>query len=82
MNGSRLPCSEGGSTPECERKCESNYKLSYEQDHHYGKSAYIIATDEQQIQAEIMKSGPVEAAFTVFADFPSYKSGKKNLDLS
>ena len=31
-----------------------------------------------QIQAEVMKNGPVEAAFTVFADFPSYKSGLVN----
>jgi len=28
-----------------------------------------------QIQTEIMKNGPVEADFTVYADFPSYKSG-------
>ena len=26
-------------------------------------------------QAELMKNGPVEAAFTVYADFPNYKSG-------
>ncbi len=25
--------------------------------------------------AEIMKNGPVESSFTVYADFPSYKSG-------
>ena len=30
---------------------------------------------EAEIQAEIMKNGPVEGAFTVYADFPSYQSG-------
>ena len=24
---------------------------------------------------ELMKNGPVEAAFTVFSDFPNYRSG-------
>ena len=38
-------------------------------------SAYSIRNDEEQIKAEIMKNGPVEGAFTVYADFPSYKSG-------
>ena len=30
-----------------------------------------------QIQAELMKNGPTEATFTVYADFPTYKSGKR-----
>ena len=29
----------------------------------------------KQIQMELMKNGPVEAAFTVFSDFPNYRSG-------
>jgi cathepsin B len=33
------------------------------------------ASGEADIQAEIMKNGPVETAFTVYADFPAYKSG-------
>lgn len=40
-----------------------------------GKSAYSIRDNEAQIQTEIMTNGPVEGAFTVYADFPSYKSG-------
>lgn len=28
---------------------------------------------------EIMTNGPVEGAFTVYADFPQYKSGEKFL---
>ena len=42
-----------------------------------GKTAYSIANDAEQIAIEIMKHGPIEAAFTVYSDFPSYKSGKK-----
>ena len=30
----------------------------------------------EQIQKEIMTNGPVEGAFTVYSDFPSYKSGE------
>jgi len=29
----------------------------------------------EQIQNEIYQHGPVEGAFTVYADFPTYKSG-------
>ena len=29
----------------------------------------------EKIQMEIITNGPVEAAFTVYSDFPSYKSG-------
>ena len=49
--------------------------MSYSQDKHYGARAYGIENDVQQIQAEILKNGPVEADFTVYADFPTYKSG-------
>jgi len=39
------------------------------------KSAYAV-NGVEKIQTEIMTNGPVEAAFTVYADFPTYKSGK------
>ena len=42
----------------------------------FGASSYSIKRDEKQIQMELMNNGPVEAAFTVFDDFPNYKSGK------
>ena len=42
-----------------------------------GFSDYSISSDAEQIQTEIMKNGPVEAAFTVYADFVTYKSGKE-----
>ena len=40
-----------------------------------GDSAYGV-NGEKEIMTEIMTNGPVEAAFTVYADFPSYKSGR------
>lgn len=74
VNGSRPKCSEGGGTPKCEKKCESGYSVDYDKDKHYAVSAYSVQGIEQ-IQMEIMNHGSVEAAFTVYADFPSYKSG-------
>lgn len=41
-----------------------------------GKSSYSVLSDEEQIQNEIYKNGPVEGAFTVYEDFVMYKSGK------
>ena len=41
-----------------------------------GNSAYSVSSKVDQIQTEIMKKGPVEGAFTVYADFPTYKSGR------
>lgn len=38
-------------------------------------SAYAVKREETQIMTEIMTNGPVEGAFTVYADFPTYKSG-------
>ena len=51
------------------------YNKTYVGDKHYGVSAYAVEGIVENIQMEIVKHGPVEAAFTVYADFPSYKSG-------
>lgn len=45
-----------------------------------GKKAYWLAVDENAIKRDIYENGPLEAAFTVFADFMSYKSGKYDID--
>lgn len=44
-----------------------------------GRQSYSIESDAAQIQTEIYKNGPVEAAFTVYGDFVNYKSGKCSL---
>jgi len=74
-NGTLPPCtSPEDKTPACEKKCISGYPKTYEADKNHGVSHFGI-TGVSQIQTEIMTNGPVEAAFTVYADFPSYKSG-------
>ncbi|XKL62022.1 hypothetical protein PGB90_001855 [Kerria lacca] len=75
-NGSRPSCdSKKSRTPKCHKTCESNYKISYDEDLHYGSKAYSISGNEESIKLEIYNHGPVEAAFTVYDDFLSYKSG-------
>lgn len=77
MNGSRPSCTgDDNKTPACRTQCESNYDVPYNKDLHYGSKSYSIKSDVAQIQAEIQKNGPVEGAFSVYADFPTYKSGK------
>ena len=57
--------------------CLLGYDKTYKDDKHFGKNSYSIGRSVEQIQTEIMTNGPVEAAFTVYSDFPSYKSGMK-----
>jgi cathepsin B len=75
VNGTRPPCQGEGPTPPCVHSCRAGYNVNYDDDKHYGKSAYSIAQDQTQIMTEIMTNGPVEADFSVYADFPTYKSG-------
>ncbi|KAJ8926212.1 hypothetical protein NQ314_021432 [Rhamnusium bicolor] len=69
----RPACSSGGGTPACVRECDAGTRKSYEQELTFGKTAYKVPKDVAQIQLEIMTNGPVEAAFSVYADFLSYK---------
>jgi cathepsin B len=75
VNGSLPPCGGEQPTPKCTKKCEDSYPKTFTQDKHHGKTAYAVDSDPAQIQAEIFKNGPVEAAFSVYADFLPYKSG-------
>ncbi|KAF2892296.1 hypothetical protein ILUMI_13878 [Ignelater luminosus] len=62
-------------TPTCNRNCRTGYTNTYKDDLHYGKSVYSVPSDVKQIQTEIMKNGPVTAAYSVFEDFVHYKKG-------
>lgn len=75
VNGTLPPCSGDSPTPKCVNQCEAGYKVSYDKDKHYGVSTYSVNSNEDQIKAELMNNGPIEAAFTVYSDFPTYKSG-------
>ena len=69
-------CPDGEySTPKCSQTCiDSKYSKSYSDDKVLAKSAYSIS-GEKKIMEEIMTHGPVTAAFEVYSDFPTYKSG-------
>jgi len=72
------PCSSTEyPTPNCPTACDSDssYSVPYTTDKHVFATSYSINSDQTQIQQEILTNGPVEAAFTVYADFESYKSG-------
>lgn len=71
--GKYEPCGSSKPTPKCVKRCQ-NENLNYETDKRYG-SAYSVAANERAIMNEIFKNGPVSAAFTVYEDFPTYKSG-------
>jgi len=75
VKGDRPKCDEEGGTPKCERSCAGNSTISYKKDKHFGLKSYSVPPSEKAIRLEIMQHGPVEAAFTVFSDFPTYKSG-------
>lgn len=72
---SKNPCKGELPTPKCVKKCEEGYNVTYTDDKHFGSTAYQVSNNQQQIMKEIYTNGPVEAAFTVFSDFPNYKSG-------
>lgn len=74
-NGTLPPCGDIVHTPKCEKQCEKGYNVSYKADKHKGQKHYSLSRQPEQIMAEIMTNGPVEGAFTVYADFVSYKSG-------
>ncbi|CAJ0596281.1 unnamed protein product [Cylicocyclus nassatus] len=62
-------------TPKCRTICQQGYNIKYPEDKYYGLTAYRPDKDEKEIRKEIMKNGPVQAAFTTYADFKLYKGG-------
>lgn len=63
------------SAPSCPSSCANqDYATLWSKDKHFAKSSYSI-DGEKQIMSEIMRYGSVTAAFTVYADFPTYKTG-------
>jgi len=62
-------------TPQCVQQCETGFPETWQQDLHYGSTAYAVPQDVETIQLEIFQHGPVEAAFLVYADFFNYTSG-------
>jgi cathepsin B len=75
VNGTYGPCGSSKPTPKCEKQCVSGYNTSYSDDRHYASSVYSVPSQVAKIQTEILTHGPIEVAFTVYGDFPAYKSG-------
>lgn len=46
-----------------------------------GRRSYSLPSQQDQIMTELYKNGPVEAAFSVYADFLQYKTGKAGFNL-
>lgn len=44
-----------------------------------GRQTYSVPSKQEQIMAELYKNGPVEAAFSVYADFLTYKTGEVHM---
>lgn len=68
-------CGDTQHTPHCTKACEAGYPISYEDDKHHGESSHHISSNPDAIATEIMTNGPVEAAYDVYEDFLTYKSG-------
>jgi cathepsin B len=62
-------------SPECTHQCSnSDYPVSYDDDKHKASSAYSIRS-VSQIQQDLVENGPIYVSFSVYEDFPTYKSG-------
>ena len=62
--------SGGGDSGTCPTKCADGSQIKY-----YKAANYKHITGVSNIQTELMTNGPVQAAFEVYQDFMSYKSG-------
>jgi cathepsin B len=71
VNGTRPPCHDE-KTPSCVKKCNNGAEWSNDK---HKASKINSVTGEYRMQSEIMTNGPIEAAFTVYEDFLTYKSG-------
>ena len=57
-------------------ECTSeDYNVDYDMDKSHGMTAYDVRSTVAHIAEELMTNGPVEASFSVYEDFLTYKSG-------
>ena len=61
-------------TPPCSDQCNPQYPKPYKEDKFFGKETYSVIGEEKMMR-EIYSRGSIEAAFTVFEDFETYKEG-------
>ncbi len=75
VEGKYGPCKGDYPTPKCLRKCNPKYPKSFGDDLYYAFDSYFVGSNEEEIKSEIFTNGSVEAAFSVYEDFLTYKSG-------
>jgi len=76
VDGPRPDCSTMDfPTPKCEETCDAGFEGLYASDKNFATESYSLPNDEEQIMADIMENGSVEAAFDVYEDFYAYQSG-------
>lgn len=62
-------------SPSCKSSCENpEYKIKYKDDKNFGLSVYSVS-GEKSIMKELVTHGSIEAAFSVYEDFLTYKNG-------
>jgi len=61
-------------SPKCSRTCESEYDGDFDSDKLHASTTYSVR-GETQIMQQLVDNGPMYVAFTVYDDFPTYKSG-------
>jgi cathepsin B len=74
---SKYPACPSGEypSPRCARSCsESGYSKSFSSDKVRASSSKSIRGESAMIQ-ELVQNGPIYVSFTVYGDFPTYKSG-------
>ncbi|CAD8209473.1 unnamed protein product [Paramecium octaurelia] len=74
-DGKYGPCGDSQPTPACVKSCTAQSGRNYDSDKIRSVDSYSVSSKVEQIQNEIMTFGPVEASFTVYEDFLTYKSG-------
>jgi cathepsin B len=61
-------------SPRCSKQCEGEYAGDYKTDKLHASKTFSVR-GETQIMQELVSNGPMYVAFSVYSDFPTYKSG-------
>jgi len=69
------PGCETQKSPKCPSECDAGSSHTFSDDKYTFTGSVQSASGEEQIQQMIMEGGPVETAFTVYADFENYAGG-------
>jgi cathepsin B len=69
------PCpSSEYDSPRCPTACESGYGKSFSEDKLHAATSYGLSGESSMMQ-DLAENGPMYVSFTVYGDFPTYKSG-------